>query len=186
MSQYYCNIFQHFKIKCSYMEPTNSLLIRMNANQNTTSFLNMQGISKFSHRKNTQHKKPTYTQATWTTICSFGNWTVQFQPNRELEFFSNAAYCSNELNNNFFRATCLAAWVSQCTHVCSWAQPCLTLRDPMDCSLPGSSVHGIFQARTWSGLPPPTPKDLPDPGIIPASPALAGGLPPSVPLAIPS
>ena len=27
------------------------------------------------------------------------------------------------------------------------AQLCLTLRDAMDCSLPGSSVHGIFQAR---------------------------------------
>ena len=27
------------------------------------------------------------------------------------------------------------------------AQSCLTLNDPMDCSLPGSSVHGIFQAR---------------------------------------
>ena len=27
------------------------------------------------------------------------------------------------------------------------AQSCLTLRDPMDCSLPGSSVHGILQAR---------------------------------------
>ena len=27
------------------------------------------------------------------------------------------------------------------------AQPCLTLSDPMDCSLPGSSIHGIFQAR---------------------------------------
>ena len=27
------------------------------------------------------------------------------------------------------------------------AQSCLTLRDPLDCSLPGSSVHGIFQAR---------------------------------------
>ena len=26
-------------------------------------------------------------------------------------------------------------------------QSCLTLSDPMDCSLPGSSVHGIFQAR---------------------------------------
>ena len=26
-------------------------------------------------------------------------------------------------------------------------QLCLTLCDPMDCSLPGSSVHGIFQAR---------------------------------------
>ena len=27
------------------------------------------------------------------------------------------------------------------------AQLCLTLSDPMDCSLPGSSVHGVFQAR---------------------------------------
>ena len=27
------------------------------------------------------------------------------------------------------------------------AQSCPTLRDPMDCSLPGSSIHGIFQAR---------------------------------------
>ena len=27
------------------------------------------------------------------------------------------------------------------------AQSCLTLSNPMDCSLPGSSVHGIFQAR---------------------------------------
>ena len=27
------------------------------------------------------------------------------------------------------------------------AQSCPTLRDPMNCSLPGSSVHGIFQAR---------------------------------------
>ena len=26
-------------------------------------------------------------------------------------------------------------------------QPCLTLRDPTDCSLPGFSIHGIFQAR---------------------------------------
>ena len=27
------------------------------------------------------------------------------------------------------------------------AQSCLTLYDPMDCSLPDSSIHGIFQAR---------------------------------------
>ena len=34
------------------------------------------------------------------------------------------------------------------------AQSCLTLRDPMDCSLPGSSDHGIFQARVleWSAI----------------------------------
>ena len=31
---------------------------------------------------------------------------------------------------------------------------CLTLSDPMDCSLPGSSAHGIFQARVleWGAI----------------------------------
>ena len=34
------------------------------------------------------------------------------------------------------------------------AQLCPTLCDPMDCSLPGSSVHGIFQARVleWGAI----------------------------------
>ena len=34
------------------------------------------------------------------------------------------------------------------------AQSCPTLCDPMDCSLPGSSVHGIFQARIleWAAI----------------------------------
>ena len=34
------------------------------------------------------------------------------------------------------------------------AQSCLTLSDPMDCSLSGSSVYGIFQARVleWSAI----------------------------------
>ena len=33
-------------------------------------------------------------------------------------------------------------------------QSCLTLRDPMDCSPPGSSIHGIFQARVleWGAI----------------------------------
>ena len=44
-------------------------------------------------------------------------------------------------------------------------QSCLTLCDPVDCSPPGSSVHGILQAKHWSGLPCPPPGDLPDPGI---------------------
>ena len=44
----------------------------------------------------------------------------------------------------------------------------------MGCSWPGSSVHEILQARIleWVARP---PGDLPDPGIEPASPALAGG-----------
>ena len=34
------------------------------------------------------------------------------------------------------------------------AQSCLTLSDPMNCSLPGSSAHGIFQARVleWGAM----------------------------------
>ena len=60
-------------------------------------------------------------------------------------------------------------------HACSVTQSC----DPMDYSLPGSSVHRTFQARVaWSGLPFPPPGYLPNPGIKPtssASPTLAGG-----------
>ena len=36
-------------------------------------------------------------------------------------------------------------------------QSCPTLSDPMDCSLPGSSVHGIFQARVLEWVPLPSP-----------------------------
>ena len=78
------------------------------------------------------------------------------------------------------------------------AQSCSTLCDRVDCSPPGSSVHGILQARIlewvaisfsrgshqapqsmgfsrqgyWSGLPFPSPGDLPDPGIKPRPPSL--------------
>ena len=48
-------------------------------------------------------------------------------------------------------------FVLQCMKVKSEsevAQSCLTLHDPMDCSPPGSSVHGIFQARVleWGAI----------------------------------
>ena len=38
------------------------------------------------------------------------------------------------------------------------AQSCLTLSDPMDWSLPGSSAHGIFQARVLEWVPLPSPR----------------------------
>ena len=52
-------------------------------------------------------------------------------------------------------------------------QSCLTLCDPIDYSPPGSSVHGILQ-ESWSGLPFPSPGDLPNPRIEPRSPELQG------------
>ena len=58
------------------------------------------------------------------------------------------------------------------------AQSCPTLSDLMDCSLPGSSVHGIFQARVLEWVAISLTRDLPDPGIESGSPALqAGALP---------
>ena len=54
------------------------------------------------------------------------------------------------------------------------AQSCPTLCDPIDCGLQGSYVDGILQQKYWSELPFPSPGNLPDPGIKPAFPALAG------------
>ena len=56
------------------------------------------------------------------------------------------------------------------TCACSIVQLCLTLCDPMDCRPPGSM--GFSRQEYCSGLPFPSPGDLPDPGIQPESPAL--------------
>ena len=64
----------------------------------------------------------------------------------------------------------------------SWSCPCFvavvllsdSLSDPMNCSLPASSVHGIFQEiLEWAAIS--FSRGLLDPGIEPASPTLAGG-----------
>ena len=57
-------------------------------------------------------------------------------------------------------------------HACCHRRHVATKLYPMDCSLPGSSVHRIFQARILEWAAVPSPGDPPDPGIKPASPAL--------------
>ena len=75
--------------------------------------------------------------------------------------------------------------VCVCVCVCmKLLQLCLTFCDPVDCSLPGSCVHGSLRQEYWSGLPCPPPGDLPNPGIelkSPGSPALASGSSPIAP-----
>ena len=56
-------------------------------------------------------------------------------------------------------------------------QSCLTLWNPTDCSPPGSSVHGILQARTLEWVAVPSSRGSSQPGIEPkslTSPELAG------------
>ena len=52
------------------------------------------------------------------------------------------------------------------------AQLCLILCDPMDWSPPGSSVHGILQARILGWVATPFSRGSPNPGIEPRSPAM--------------
>ena len=52
------------------------------------------------------------------------------------------------------------------------AQSCPTLCDPMDCTACQAPLSmGFSRQEYWSGLPFPSPGDLPDPGIEPGSPA---------------
>ena len=70
------------------------------------------------------------------------------------------------------------------THACMLSHV-LLFSDPMDCSPPGSSVHGIFQARILEWMVISSSGDLPHPGIKPmslVSPALQAGY---LPMALP-
>ena len=55
---------------------------------------------------------------------------------------------------------CVCVCMCVCVHTKSF-QSCPTLCDPIDYSLPGSSVHGISQEEYWSGLPCTPSRDLP-------------------------
>ena len=58
------------------------------------------------------------------------------------------------------------------------SQSCLTLCNPMDCSSPGSSVHGMLQVRILEWVASPSSRDLADPGVQPEllmSPTFSGG-----------
>ena len=50
-------------------------------------------------------------------------------------------------------------------------QPCPTLCDPMDCSQTSLSI-AFSRQEYWSGLPFPSPEELPNPGVKPCSPTL--------------
>ena len=73
------------------------------------------------------------------------------------------------LTQNTFSSIKNLYCVCMCVH--AYAQLCLTLCDPRDCSLPGSSLFMEFSRQEyWSRLPLPIPGALSHSGIKPASP----------------
>ena len=89
---------------------------------------------------------------TWNILCGYMEQGLEAAPYSE--YFIPSPWC---------------VCVCVCVCVCSRAHLYPTLCDPMDCSLPGSSIHGIFQARMLEWLLFPPPEYLPDPGIEPSS-----------------
>ena len=79
------------------------------------------------------------------------------------------------LNNHTFQFIGLALCSTQDISVIfSFVYACLVMSDSLgpllDCRLPGSSVHGIFQARILEWVVISSSRDLPDPEIEPSSP----------------
>ena len=66
-------------------------------------------------------------------------------------------WTSSKLGKEYVKAVyCRPGYLTSVQNVCAKSlQSCLTLSDPMDCSLLGSFVHGILQARVleWVALP---------------------------------
>ena len=89
----------------------------------------------------------------------------------EFSVTEEKALLSQSLNASFFHSFFLYFIHSFSVGLCSSLSQA-RLFEPMDCSPPGSSVHGILQARTLQRVASSLSRDLPDPGIKPGSPTL--------------
>ena len=89
--------------------------------------------------------------------------------------------CTHSYNWPVWRGATLLTFVSCCTVISELNNMTCMLRgvwlfcDPRDCSPGLLCPRGFSRQEYWSGLPCPPPGHLPDPGIEPKSPALAGG-----------
>ena len=70
--------------------------------------------------------------------------SFEFPVSTSITYWVSLLRCLTTISNLTFNQSLLKKMYVQCVLV---AQSCLTLCDPMDCILPGSSVHGVLQAR---------------------------------------
>ena len=88
----------------------------------------------------------------FNTKCHQGSPRKPFLINNFLSLILSHSY---GITNSNIHCASFYTFLSIHSHVCACAQPCLTLCNPLGCSLPGSSIHGIFQARIleWVAMP---------------------------------
>ena len=100
-----------------------------------------------------QNPPPVYTAAPMPSTCYQGMWSSC--PRSMLTERLSAICCPGATGKIPVRVQLTDQRVTVRTCVCLVAQSCLTLCDPVDCSPPGSSVHGILQARIleWVAMP---------------------------------
>ena len=103
-----------------------------------------------------------------TALSGRGDPNPETPPNRSVTW-SRPCY-SPQLTSLLFSS--LEAGVCCCS--CLVPKLCPSLYDPMNCSPPAPLSLGFPRQKYWSGSPFPSPGDLPDPGIEPTSPAMAG------------
>ena len=118
----------------------------------------------------------------WTSNCTFHfpkEMTIGYQRDIFTHLLTEALFTIVKTWKHLRVHQKMNIWknvVYMCIHV-KLLQSCSTLCGPMDCSPPGSSVHGIFQARILEWFAIFFSRDLPHPGIEPESllsPELAG------------
>ena len=95
-----------------------------------------------------------------------------------MKYMSEVIY----LKNTFFTCSSMLKLLNVLERHMLVTQLCLTFCNSMDCSPPGSSVHGILQARILEWVAISFSEDLPNLGIEPRSPALQADSLPTKPL----
>ena len=97
-------------------------------------------------------------------------------PNIWVKYMVKGVYLGSEMGKAEFSK---GFFLSLFSNICRiWksesevAQSCSTLCDPMDLAYQASPSMGFSRQEYWSGLPFPSPGNLPNPGIEPGSPAL--------------
>ena len=107
-------------------------------------------------------EKPIFKWTVWSTQYVFPDLSSAFSPAHWLplpflkyaQVYPSADFCSCYFISPKWRHQIFTGWTGHVYYCCLVTELCPTLWDPIGCSLPGSSIHGIFQVRIleWAAI----------------------------------